>query len=86
MDSYQHNFSDSEESMFDESVRVQKANKTLAVLKDFLQDFHNLKLLNIGSSTGIMTNEYSKYFVVVIGIDLDAKQLSMQMKILKKKI
>lgn len=73
MDSYQHNFSDSEESMFDESVRVQKANKTLAVLKDFLQDFHNLKLLDIGSSTGIMTNEYAKYFDEVIGIDLDAK-------------
>jgi 2-polyprenyl-3-methyl-5-hydroxy-6-metoxy-1,4-benzoquinol methylase len=73
---YQHNFSDkieSVESMYDAEARIKKAKKTLAVLFDYLEKTSDLRLLDIGSSTGIMTNEYSKYFGDVIGIDLDLK-------------
>ena len=65
-DNYQFNFSDSMPSMYESSIRIQKANKTINVLKDFLNDTSNLNLLDIGSSSGIMTNEYAKSFNNVI--------------------
>ena len=42
-------------SMYKQDERI-KANKTVAILKDYLKKF---LLLDIGSSTGIMTNEYA---------------------------
>ena len=63
---YQYNFSEkieTVESMYDKKARIKKAKKTLAVLLDYyLEKTSDLRLLDIGSSTGIMTNEYSKFF------------------------
>ena len=73
MTNYQYNFSDSEMSMFDGGIRKNKANKTLSIFSDYFKETSNLKLLDIGSSTGIMTNEYAKYFKTVVGIDIDTK-------------
>jgi len=73
---YQYNFSEkieSVESMYDKKARIKKAEKTLAVLLDYLEKTSDLRLLDIGSSTGIMTNEYSKIFSDVVGIDIDSK-------------
>lgn len=70
---YQHNFSEKQISMYDSNLRINKANKTIAVIKDYLKDVSNLDLLDIGSSTGIMTNEYAKHFRKVVGIDLDLR-------------
>ena len=53
-------------SMYDQDERIKKANKTIAVLKDYLKEISTLTLLDIGSSTGIMTNEYAKHFKNVI--------------------
>tara|TARA_B100001564_G_C20583846_1_gene644484 strand:- start:61 stop:825 length:765 start_codon:yes stop_codon:yes gene_type:complete len=75
-DDYQHSFSELMPSMFESSIRIQKANKTINVLKDFLNDTSNLNLLDIGSSSGIMTNQYAKFFNNVIGLDLDAKAVN----------
>ena len=58
-------------SMYENEVRVKKANKTILILKDYLKSTSKLTLVDIGSSTGIMTNEYAKYFKTVIGVDLD---------------
>ena len=68
---YQLNYSNLKPSMYTKDERVKKANKTVAVLKDYLNEIYTLNLLDIGSSTGIMTNEYSKHFKDVIGVDLD---------------
>jgi ubiquinone/menaquinone biosynthesis C-methylase UbiE len=69
---YQENFSAKYEVLYNYTGRQQKANKIIAVLKDFLEDdLKNLKLLDIGSSTGIMTKLLSEHFYETIGIDID---------------
>jgi len=68
---FQLNYSKFKPSMYNEDARVKKANKTLAVLKDYFKETSALTLLDIGSSTGIMTNEYAKHFQKVVGVDLD---------------
>jgi ubiquinone/menaquinone biosynthesis C-methylase UbiE len=70
---YQLNFSDNHKILYDENERKQKANKILAVLKDHLGQLNNLKLLDIGSSTGIITSFLSKNFLETVGIDIDEK-------------
>ena len=70
---YQLGYSDSKPSMYKEDERIKKANKTVAILKDYLNEISTLDLLDIGSSTGIMTNEYAKHFKYVTGVDLDTK-------------
>ncbi len=71
---YQENFSAQYDVLFNYAERQQKANKIIAVLKDFFKgDLIKLKLLDIGSSTGIMTNLLSEHFSDTIGIDIDKK-------------
>ena len=70
-DNFQLNYSKLKPSMYNEKVRIKKAEKTIAVLKDYFKEVSSLTLLDIGSSTGIMTNEYAKNFKTVIGVDLD---------------
>ena len=71
-------------SMYDQDERIKKANKTIAVLKDYLKEISTLTLLDIGSSTGIMTNEYAKHFKNVIGIDLDTTAIDYSINQYKK--
>ena len=68
---FQLNYSKSKPSMYNEDVRIKKSHKTIAVLSDYFKETSTLTLLDIGSSTGIMTNEYAKHFKKVIGVDLD---------------
>jgi len=69
---YQRNFSHKYPELYNFTEREQKAKKIIAVLKDFLKiDLGKLRLLDIGSSTGIMTNFLSKHFYETIGIDID---------------
>ena len=69
---YQESFSAQYEVLYNYAERQYKANKIIAVLKDFLKgDLKKLKLLDIGSSTGIMTNLLSEHFSETIGIDID---------------
>ena len=73
---YQYNYSEinnATSSMFESKGRIPKAGKTISILKAHLKKTSNLKLLDIGSSTGIMTNEYSKHFQEVVGIDIGSK-------------
>lgn len=73
---YQYNFSELNNksvSMFNFKDRLIKANKTISILKHHHENISSLKLLDIGSSSGIMTNEYSKHFKEVVGVDIDTK-------------
>lgn len=72
---YQENYSNISNEMYEVNSRKIKANKTIKVLQDYLNSTVNLDLLDIGSSTGIMTNEYSKHFKTVTGIDIDSKAI-----------
>ena len=84
---YQYNYADlseSVESLYDKQSRENKANKTILILKNYLKDTSSLTLLDIGSSTGIMTKEYAKHFAEVTGVDIDAKAISFASKSYKK--
>lgn len=71
---YQNNFSSMHGELYDYSGRAQKANKIIAVLKDYFRgDLSSLKLIDIGSSTGIMTKLLSKHFSESVGIDIDER-------------
>ena len=66
--------------MYNEEVRIKKSHKTIAVLSDYFKEVSTLTLLDIGSSTGIMTNEYAKHFKNVIGVDLDRTAVDYSIK------
>jgi len=69
---YQYDFSKHHDELYNIKERRQKANKILAVLGDSTQDnLETLNLLDIGSSTGIMTKLLSKSFKNTVGIDID---------------
>ena len=73
---YQRHFSEIHpQTMFDELGRLQKARKTVAVILDALQEADlqpgDVRLLDIGCSTGILTRHYAEFFGRVIGLDLD---------------
>jgi ubiquinone/menaquinone biosynthesis C-methylase UbiE len=59
--------------LYNDSGRKQKADKILAILKTHLGKISDLKLLDVGSSTGIITNYLSNNFKETIGIDIDEK-------------
>ena len=69
---YQLNFSAQHKILYNVEQREQKANKILAILTNYLGDnLKNLILLDIGCSTGIMTNILSNKFERTVGIDID---------------
>ena len=54
---------------------------TILILKNYLSDVSNLKLLDIGLfHHGIMTKEYAKHFSEVIGVDIDSKAIGYASK------
>ncbi len=81
---YQYNFSEKFPELYDIEGRVRKASKTISILQDALGELSSFNLLDIGSSTGIMTNEYSKYFTNTVGIDIDQEAVEFSKKNYKK--
>jgi SAM-dependent methyltransferase len=61
--------------MFDEPGRLQKARKTVVVILDALSEMGyepgESRLLDIGCSTGILSQHYAEFFGEVVGIDID---------------
>tara|TARA_B100001989_G_scaffold252999_1_gene237418 strand:+ start:4448 stop:5209 length:762 start_codon:yes stop_codon:yes gene_type:complete len=80
MNKDQDNFSQKYQQMFDVGVRIKKSKKTLAILNDFLNTTNNLDLLDLGCSTGIMTDQYSKQFRKTLGIDIDMSAIDYAKK------
>ncbi|HXI13480.1 MAG TPA: class I SAM-dependent methyltransferase [Thermoanaerobaculia bacterium] len=74
---YQLRYSEIAPLMVDEESRRKKARKILAILRHALVglDLQTLKLLDIGSSAGIITSELAKQFGHVTGIDIDESGL-----------
>ncbi|OGL44656.1 MAG: hypothetical protein A2161_06425 [Candidatus Schekmanbacteria bacterium RBG_13_48_7] len=72
-DTYQYGFSASHPDVtYNVKMREQKAKKIIAVLDDhYSGNLESLTLLDIGCSTGIITNVLSKRFHKVTGIDID---------------
>ncbi len=71
-DKYQFNFSSQHRELYSFDEREQKARKIIAVLNDhFGGNLNNLTLLDVGSSTGIMTQLLSQHFLRTVGIDID---------------
>jgi len=74
---YQKGFSEQHTELYDRNAREQKANKILSVLKDYFGGpLDGFTLMDIGSSTGIMTHLLSKEFKHTIGIDIDEKAVA----------
>ena len=71
--------------MFDYESRVRKAKKAISVIKDYLQDTKQCNVLDIGCSTGIMTNVYSEHFDKIIGIDIDKEAIKYASENFKNK-
>jgi len=71
---YQHNFSRMVDgAMYNLQARERKAKTILAVLQDFSGNtaISSLRLLDVGSSTGIIDNYLADHFLHVTGIDID---------------
>lgn len=76
-DIYQHNFSKLlGEAMYDRDQRHNKAKKIVAVVSDYAQGrLREFTVLDVGCSTGIMTNYLADYFKTTVGVDIDVEAL-----------
>lgn len=69
---YQHNFSANSSAMYDVSNRQRKAHTMVAVLGDYFpMRLHELRLLDVGASTGIVDAYLADHFFSVVGLDID---------------
>jgi 2-polyprenyl-3-methyl-5-hydroxy-6-metoxy-1,4-benzoquinol methylase len=73
---YQFGFSDSSPSMHDRKSRVQKAETMIAVLGDYFDiPLKELRVLDVGASTGIIDDHLAAHFHSVLGIDIDQEAI-----------
>lgn len=70
---YQPDYAASRSQMYDQASRVQKAVRMIKTLEDYFGKDHlsSLIVLDIGSSTGIITNSLAPHFKKIVGIDID---------------
>jgi len=61
----------SHDLVFDQVSRINKAKKIVAILKDSRGRLSKLNCLDVGCSSGIITNFLGGYFAKVIGADVD---------------
>lgn len=73
MRTYQYDYSSLRPSVFNIEERERKALTILKVCQDFLQreSLNHLRLLDVGSSSGIIDNYLANHFREVVGIDID---------------
>lgn len=71
-------YSDVQHAMHDEAGRRKKARKIIAVLSHFLgrDDLDGLRALDLGSSTGFISDELRRAGASVLGVDIDAPGLA----------
>lgn len=70
---YQYNYSELKPSLFNSDKRLRKAETMLLVCRDFTgsDDLSQLRLLDVGSSNGIIDDYLASHFGHVTGIDID---------------
>ena len=60
------------EAMYDREAREKKAKTIVAVFRDYFEsDLKSFSVLDVGCSTGFISNYLSNYFGQVFGIDID---------------
>jgi SAM-dependent methyltransferase len=82
---YQLNYSESyNSSMYRARRRQQKGKKAIAIIDDYLKkknkQISELSLVDIGCSTGYLTNIYGSYFKFVAGTDIDKPAVNFAQK------
>ena len=84
---YQYGYSNIHfDSMYDHKGRSRKAKTMVSVLQEFIgTDLNRLTLLDVGSSTGFISNYLSKYFGHVTGIDIDRPAVDFASETFQKK-
>ncbi len=71
-DRYQYDFSSIHSGMYDTDIRTRKAITCVRVLQHALGErVKHSKILNVGSSTGIMDWVFSDFFSDAVGVDID---------------
>ena len=85
MKKYQYNFSDKISSVLDPNIRIKKARKTVAIIKDFLKkdnkSLEDTVCLDIGGSAGYVAKELTSeniYRCYVVDIDEKALQFGKE--------
>lgn len=74
------------EAMYNQKRREKKAKTMVAVLGNYFKsDLKSLSLLDIGCSTGFISNYLADYFERVVGIDIDDSAIDFAQSQFKKK-
>ena len=78
---YQHDFSLIHPEMYDRVVRERKAQTILCVLREALGGaIADARLLNIGSSSGLMDGVFASALQEVVGVDIDEQAITFARK------
>jgi ubiquinone/menaquinone biosynthesis C-methylase UbiE len=73
------------EAMYDRKAREKKAKTMVAVFSDYFKsDLKTFSVLDIGCSTGIITNLLASYFQNIIGMDIDEPAVEFAQKKFKR--
>ena len=71
--------------MFEVDGRLKKAKKEIKILQKHLGELSNKNLLDIGCSSGIMTDYYADFFQEVDALDIDQKAIEYALSNTKNK-
>ena len=71
--------------MFEVDGRLKKAKKVIKILQKHLGELSNKNLLDIGCSSGIMTDYYADFFQEVDALDIDQKAIEYALSNTKNK-
>ena len=84
---YQLEYAKGRPQMYHKKSREQKGIRITKTLSDFFgkEKIKNLKILDVGASTGIIDNILAKSFKEVIGTDIDKEAIVFAKKSFKKK-
>lgn len=81
-------FSNSHNIILEETDRIRVGNQVLNILKDWYGSEKNLQKLTVldyGCSSGVITNQLSKYFTNTFGTDIDSSAIKIAKKKYNKK-
>lgn len=80
-------FSVSHRVVLEENDRLRVANQLLAILQIHTKkkNFRNFNILDIGCSSGVITNHIAKYSDMTIGLDVDKKAIEKAQKTYRRK-
>lgn len=68
------------DATFNESSRILKARKIIAVISDYKRKVSNLALLDYGCSVGLMTRYFGYKFNRIVGVDVDGQAIRIARK------